>query len=327
MRISIHKQGLGYHLPPGYGGLEVVQDETTLALSHRIDLVSEAEARLVHLFGVYEITLATLADLKARGKLTSLTTVYWLWGGLGYSDGLSELHRDLVASCYASADLLFPCSPGEARRIHNHLAIPVSKMRVAVCGIWPDIETRVSPEKSAAPWDDYALVVGRLEPRKNQLSFLTALMDDPTPVILVGDAPPSPIDPTYAARCREIAGRRPAPTLILPGMPHGQVLRLMQDARVVVQPSIYECQGLVCLEAAALGTPVVPTIRSFAGDYLGDGTLYVDPFSPESLKGAVSGFRPITETLRRRLLTEYTWPRAADQMVGAYKEFLSCNDK
>ena len=58
---------------------------------------------------------------------------------------------------------------------------------------------------------------------------------------------------------------------------------LLQNASVFVFPSLYEGFGLPVLEAQAAGVPVVTSSTSSLPDVGGEGALYVDPLSFESI--------------------------------------------
>ncbi len=75
------------------------------------------------------------------------------------------------------------------------------------------------------------------------------------------------------------------------------------------------------LEAAATGTRVVTTDRGSTREYFGDGATYLDPASPASMREAVD--RALAHAkepaLRERVLREYTWQRAGEQTLDAYR--------
>ena len=57
----------------------------------------------------------------------------------------------------------------------------------------------------------------------------------------------------------------------IPGMPHADVLRLMQGHDVLLFPSLFEGFGLVITEAMSQGTPVITTDRTAGPDLIAHG--------------------------------------------------------
>ena len=90
-------------------------------------------------------------------------------------------------------------------------------------------------------------------------------------------------------------------------------------------PSWRETPGLVSLEAAAVGCPVVTTSVGSTREYFGAEALYCDPWSRASIRKAVaSAIRgPGSESLRLRVRRDFTWLRAAEATLRAYRLVLA----
>ncbi|MEL7061228.1 MAG: glycosyltransferase family 4 protein [Acidobacteriota bacterium] len=96
-------------------------------------------------------------------------------------------------------------------------------------------------------------------------------------------------------------------------------VRLLQQAHVVVQPSLKEGWGMTVIEANACGTPVVAAAVAGLRDSVRDGEtgLLVPPGDPEAL---AAGVRSLFETPQRRAAlgenaqrwaARFTWDRTA----------------
>lgn len=179
-----------------------------------------------------------------------------------------------------------------------------------------------------APWDfpfsprQFVLEVARISPEKNQLGLIDALRGLDVAIVLAGQ--PSPEHPDYVSRCRTAAAER-GNVHFLPWTPHAQLLRLYAAAAAHVLPSWRETPGLVSLEAAAVGCPVVTTSVGSTREYFGEEALYCDPWSRASIRKAVdSAIRgPGSESLRLRVRRDFTWLRAAEATLRAYRLVLS----
>lgn len=98
-------------------------------------------------------------------------------------------------------------------------------------------------------------------------------------------------------------------------------------ASLVVVPSRYEPFGLVALEAAAAGAPLLVTDTGGLAD-IGDGGSFaalVAPGDPAALSAAIAecltdeaSATRRSRALRDRLATDYDWPTIAGQTAGVY---------
>jgi glycosyltransferase involved in cell wall biosynthesis len=165
----------------------------------------------------------------------------------------------------------------------------------------------------------FALHVGRVESRKNQLTALAAVGRIPTLSLLCA----GPIvDEQIAARLR----RSPRCRLL------GQVSRSALDAlyaraEVLLFPSLYEGFGLPVLEAMRRGLPVVTAAVSSLPEVGGEAALYVeDPLDAEGLAAAVEeaiASRRRLSMLGRRQAARFTWERTARGVAEALREAVT----
>ena len=172
---------------------------------------------------------------------------------------------------------------------------------------------------------DYVLCVGRLETRKNQLMLLQALRNDRVPLVFVTGGFTWPDQQAYAGLCRSFWRR--APTLFLERLDAAELVSAFRGARALVMPSWEELPGLVALEAAALGCPVVASSTGTLHSYLGDSAIYCDPGNPESIRQAV--FMALSDPPQPALVERarsHTWERAARELAELYAQVLAETD-
>ena len=165
---------------------------------------------------------------------------------------------------------------------------------------------------------DFLLCVGRLEARKNQLMLLKAFEHLPHTLVFVAGG--FTYQPEYAEACRNF--KRVGKTIFLDRISDEQLAELYQSARLHVLPSWYELPGLVSLEAAAYGTPVVVTREGTAEDYFGSSAFYVRPDSPQdilngvlaALNGGGGGIRDV--------VAKYTWENSVRELLDIYADVI-----
>jgi glycosyltransferase involved in cell wall biosynthesis len=167
--------------------------------------------------------------------------------------------------------------------------------------------------------DDFVLCVGRLELRKNQLMLLKALENDDITIVFVGGG--VNYHPAYVELCKRY--KRKGTTLFLDRLDEAMLVSAFAAARVHCLPSWYELPGLVTIEAAAYGCPVVQSSWGTIGDYCGEFLVPCEPDDYTSIRTAV--FKALTREKNpdaARHIREITWERAALKTLDAYHNAL-----
>ncbi len=108
---------------------------------------------------------------------------------------------------------------------------------------------------------------------------------------------------------------------------HDELLAQLHDADAAVLPSRYEPFGIVALEAAATGTPLVASTAGGLGEAVVDGRTGYSfaPSDPEDLAKAVcrsledpERTQDLARAAHVRLTTEFTWDHVAAQTAEVY---------
>lgn len=176
---------------------------------------------------------------------------------------------------------------------------------------------------------DTVLAVGTLEPRKNLINVLRAarlLRDRGTwPSIRVRVAGGKGWRDAELRReldsCGDLAEE-------LGYVSDDRLLMLYREAGVLVYPSLYEGFGLPVLEAMSQGCPVITSNVSSLPEVGGDAAMYVDPYSVESIAGAIErvlGDAALREEMGRKGLARaamFSWDRCAQETVAVYRRVL-----
>lgn len=167
----------------------------------------------------------------------------------------------------------------------------------------------------------FVLQVGRIEPRKNQLSALAAVerLDGAMFVVAGAERDQAMAAQLRAsARCR-VLGVVDAPTLEL----------LYKKAAAVVVPSLYEGFGLPVLEAMARGKVVVAAKSSSLPEIGGDAAVYFHAGAgPDELARVLESamgdqaLRTGLAKLARARAAKFTWDRTAAGVAAVIRELV-----
>src|SRR5579864_578819 len=177
--------------------------------------------------------------------------------------------------------------------------------------------------------EPFVLAIGVIEPRKN----LNRLMDAFQVLKQRGNVPKDlklvlagGKGWLYDDIFEHHAESRVRDDIVLPGFVSDDLLpAIYSTAEVLAFPSLYEGFGLPILEAMACGTPVVASRASCLPEVAEGAALLVDPNNVEGLTSALE-LVLLDGDLRMRLINqgleragEYTWRRAAEQLLGVYR--------
>jgi glycosyltransferase involved in cell wall biosynthesis len=339
------------------GGLQALGVSVDVRLAD--ELVGPWKYDLVHIFNIQspDGSWEACQIAKSKGLPVALSPIYWNFTESWYwtNPALNPAWRVMRASVgkrgypvYArwqhlrsrasetwrvqqrlllAADVILPNSRLEAAEICKDFRLGDSTLRFAVVPnaidrhLFEDITPSSSQKESILKAEGFVMEVGRLSPEKNCLALMQALWDIDVAIIFVGQA--SPYAPEYAEACRE-RGRQRGKVHFLAWVSHEQLPGIYARAAVHALPSWRETPGLVSLEAAAAGCRIVSTSIGSAREYFGDDAWYCHPADQGSIRDAV--LRALNAEpspgLRRRILDNYTWDKAAEITLAAYRSIL-----
>lgn len=220
--------------------------------------------------------------------------------------------RKTIIEVLETADFILPNSDSEGNRLKEMYTSKVKSLSVT---------NGINPEKfpfdpAIKKDDNLVICVGRIENRKNQFNLIKALNNTKYKLVLIGA--PSANQHKYDAQCRAIA----APNVtFLNRLPHDEMLKYYQLAKVHVLASWFETTGLSSLEAAIMRCNIVITDKGDTKEYFGNDAFYCAPENPDSIRAAVekASEAPFSEALLERILTAHTWKKAAEQTLEAYQ--------
>lgn len=194
--------------------------------------------------------------------------------------------------------------------------------KVEICHFGNDFITPADGGKSFREYlgiTDYILCVGRLEKRKNQLALLKALEDWDLPLVFATGGVSQ--EKEYSEYCQLF--KRRGKNYFVERIPESLLASAYEGATCHVLPSWYELPGLVTIEAAARGTPVVAADAGTIKDYLGDLADYCQPDSYGSIENAVvASLKRTRSNDLRNHVSQFTWANSAKRMLELYEMAL-----
>lgn len=252
-------------------------------------------------------------------------TVYYGARGSQIRSALEILfsgYKNAQANVLRLACALTPQSPLETMTVEEEIGIRGLQTVVVPLGveIEPEIVS-VSPTAFRKRYGikDFVLVVGRVEPIKNQLALLEALWDEDVPIVVVGEIQEH--HRKYARIFRRFLEAKKT-IFWIRSLDRRMLFSAMMNAHVVALPSWFETCGLSGLEGGLVDANIVVTQRGYTQWYYEDDAWYCDPADPPSIRTAViealnarRGSRSFAERIRK----EFTWYRAAKALKRVYE--------
>ncbi len=287
-----------------------------------------ADADCLHLFGSLREHLPLVDAARRQGVRVVLSTIAWFDPASYWRQPGSLTKRIAAAGRYAlraacpvlpswrrrlyhNVDMLLPNSSAEAEQLMRLFQVPAKRIHVVPNGADPRFaRAHGGPFIEKYGLRDFVLSVGRIEPRKNQLGLLRALKGTEMPVVIVGR--PLPGHEAYGDACLREAGSNVR--FVGKIDHHDPLLASAYGAcRCLALTSWFETPGLVALEAAMSGVPLVLPRGGSAREYFGDQALYVGPENISQIRAAVrvafnSGRN---DDLARRVREQFTWESVA----------------
>jgi glycosyltransferase involved in cell wall biosynthesis len=237
------------------------------------------------------ITVHDLAPLRHPGAFPAWTRLY---AGTRLRGTIRAARRVAAVSEFSRREVVALCG------------VPAERVDVVPNGVDP-----VFTAEGPATRGDYALAVGTLEPRKNLPRAIEAAALAGVELRVAGAAGWGDVE--AAGEGVRWLGR----------VSDEELAALYRGARCLVYPSLYEGFGIPVAEAMACGTPVVTTRGSAMADVAGGAAVLVDPSDARAIAEGIAEAGARGDELRALGLERarlYTWERAADAAVDAYRK-------
>ncbi len=260
--------------------------------------------------------------LRRRELLVALDQGNLSANGSGSYD-LSWLND--IRQLMQGVDGLLPNSWLELKAVQSDLHWCGDRFGIAHYGVDPAIFLDADPEpfrRHTGIQGPFVLQAGRVEACKNQAMLCWALRETNLPIVLIGGTRHWP---AYAELCKAISGDR---LILIDHLPQDLLASAYAAARVHCLTSWMDTCGLVSLEAALSGTPLVGSTFGHELEYLQGDAWLADPADPGSMRRAIEAAweagphseRPLR--LKQRILANYNWERTTSATESLYKRVI-----
>ncbi|QGG96914.1 glycosyltransferase [Actinomarinicola tropica] len=309
---------------------------------------------------VEEFTDGVTRDLLEHGPVDALHANYWLSGVAGHRikhtlglplvstfhtlarvkaeacDPEPQRRIDAETEVIGCSDVILANSPTEAAQLRTLYGADPSRIEIVPPGV---DHAFFSPgdrrgARAALGLGDHPvlLFVGRIQPLKGLDVAIGALAElgDPDAVLVAVGGPSGADGPAELARVQRLALERGVADQVrfVPPQPHHLLSTYYRAADVTVVPSRSESFGLVALESAACGTPVVAAAVGGLRTLVDDGAtgFLVDGRDPADYAGHVRRILAddrLATTLGDAavaLARGYTWSTTAGRLRRLYAD-------
>ncbi|MGH3133954.1 MAG: glycosyltransferase family 4 protein, partial [Gaiellaceae bacterium] len=158
----------------------------------------------------------------------------------------------------------------------------------------------------------YALSVGAIQPRKNQLAALEAARAVGLPLVVAGPVKDAALAEELRRRGARVEGY----------VDPGTLADLYRGAACLVQPSRFEGFGLPVLEAMASGAPVVAVREPALEEVAGDAAIFVEEHElGEGIRRALAERERLVASGLERARA-FSWQTTAERTLSLYREIL-----
>ena len=327
---------------PGGGEILLLKTKEYLErLGIEIKLFNQWEHRfqsgdLLHVFGSVKEALGLMAIAKSKGVTIVHTPVIWYnWQSsllIPYDFGerilcaarqTAKTFFPIIASSRKKmmhlADVVLASSKAEGDQISKYFLVPKHKIRVAVCGTDESYES-MDPTFFIRKFGlkNFVLVVGRIEPRKNQLSLIRAMNRVEKLLVVIGETVSN--YQNYYNQCRREAGNN----VFFIGnllMNSNELRSAYSACEIFALPTWFETPGIAALEAGLSGAKIVITREGATREYFKDFVEYVNPSSVSDIRSKIltAIARSKSDDLKNFIKQNYLWQNTAEQTLEAYR--------
>ena len=288
---------------------------------------------------LFHATDFVMAPVSARRKLLTVHDLAFMRYPQAAMPSLHHYLDVVVPRSINRADHLIADSRNTARDLETtwpHLEGRISVVQGAVdTGAFRRVSDgealQAVRQKYAIGDRPYIFALSTLEPRKNYprlvRAFDAARRDSGLPHRLVIGGKKGWLYDEIFATVRELGVEQ---EVHFPGfVDDADLAALYSGAEFFAYPSLYEGFGLPILEAMACGTPVLTSDNSCLPEAGGEGALYIEAESVESIADGISCLATQPD-LRAGLAAagevharSFTWSRSLDQLLEAYERALA----
>jgi len=312
---------------------------------------------------VDDFTDSVIKDLKNRKPVDIIHANYWLSGAVGHklkhelniplvttfhtlgetkkNNGFPETTERLRAEneIVGCSDVVVANSENEQEQLRHFYGANVDRVEIVPLGVEQALfspgNSNAAKDALGLPTGPILLFIGRLQSLKGvdvAISTLQAMDHENATLVIVGGASGQE-GSFYESEIRNLANNLPAGKKVafIPPQPHHILSTYYRAADIVIVPSRSESFGLVALEAAACGVPVVASSVGGLQNLIEDGKtgLLIEGWDPveyaQVIDYLLSNPFKSTEIAMNAVdrAQTYTWGQTARRLQEIYQSVLS----
>lgn len=330
----VHVEAGDYHLPKE----DLARIADLFATEVMKDLTYRKTVDVIHA----NYWLSGLAGHKIKHELNiPLVTTFHTLGKTKIESGSVEPNQRLVSEqeIIGCSEIVVANSENEQQQLRNLYDAPSERIKIVPLGVEQALfspgNQNAAREALHLPTGPILLFVGRLQPLKGvdiAIATLQELENDNATLVIVGGAS-GRNGSTYEKKIRSIAenigGKKKV--IFVPPQPHHILSTYYRAADVVLVPSRSESFGLVALEAAACGIPVIASSVGGLRDLIENNKtgILVEGWDPslyaQSLSQLLTNPLESTEIAMNAVekASQYTWGQTAECLLEIYESASS----
>ena len=251
-----------------------------------------------------------------------------------HNDDTINYHALTMLEDVQTNDLTFCVSEATRGDVLRYLG-PLDPKRVVATPLAASIPEEDLGRFAGRDIEPYVLVLGTIEPRKNVEQVLAYVHDNRELLqrhrfVFLGRFGWGETVDSLVKRLDLVAEYKSGRVMFPGFVAESAKNALIENAQVLVYPSLFEGFGLPVVEALALGVPCVTTRSSSIPEVGGDLCYYFDPNKPRdfdrALARALVDVRMgggVTAEARRAKAKQYSWSRTYRRMTDAIDAFLA----
>jgi glycosyltransferase involved in cell wall biosynthesis len=239
-----------------------------------------------------------------------------------YLKGLKSKYIENQRKIVMAVDWFLPNAETEMQALNDRLVLNNTNYSVVNNAIDTKLFDEVLKKNSISKDNSLITFVARIDPRKNQLRFLKAMMDTEYKIRFIGN--PGPNSRSYLKKLKQLAETR-GNVEFISHLTQREVFEHMLEAKLNVLTSWVETPGLVSLEAVYAKCNILVSKKGSVVDYFRDYAFYCAPDNIEEIKSqTIKAMNcDFKEPFRDLIKSDYSWEVTANQTLYAYKKVLN----
>ena len=267
------------------------------------------------------LNLVNTAPLFYRNQIVTIHDLAFLRYPKWFSKKFYYFYKFLIPKIVKSSRKIVTVSEFSKKEIISILNVPEEKVEVVYNAVSEKFKYNSSIEK-----ENYILAVSSLDPRKNFKNLILAFKNlnlKDYKLKIVGSENKVFSNTEIKNLIKE------TPNVEFTGyVSDDKLIKLYQQAKLFVYPSLYEGFGIPPLEAMACGTPVVVSNVASLPEVCGDAVYYVNPYDIHDIARGIETVLK-DEELQKELIQKglkrvklFSWEKSAKKLIEIIEEVV-----